>query len=84
MLLIDDILFAPARGIMWILEEIHQAAKEETVNETESITEQLRNLYLRLETRAITEAQFDEGERVLLDRLDLLEASRPEHAAISH
>jgi gas vesicle protein GvpG len=74
MLLIDDILFAPARGILWILEEIHQAVKEEMVNETESITEQLRNLYMALETHSISEAQFDSGEKLLLDRLDSIEA----------
>jgi hypothetical protein len=74
MLLLDDILFAPAHGILWIFEEIHQAAQEAMVSESESITEQLRNLYMALETHNITAEQFDAGEKVLLDRLDSLEA----------
>ncbi len=74
MLFLDDILFAPANGILWIFEEIHRAAQEEMVSETESITDALRNLYMALETHSITDAQFDAGEKVLLDRLDSIEA----------
>jgi hypothetical protein len=73
-LFLDDILFAPANGILWIFEEIHRAAQEEMVSETESITDALRNLYMALETHSITDAQFDAGEKVLLDRLDSIEA----------
>jgi hypothetical protein len=34
----------------------------------------LRNLYMQLETAQISEQQFDEQEKVLLDRLDQVEA----------
>jgi len=34
----------------------------------------LRNLYMQLETSRISEQQFDEQEKILLDRLDRLEA----------
>jgi hypothetical protein len=74
MFLVDNLLMAPARGLLWIFEEIHNAAEEELANESESITEQLRNLYLQLETDAITEQEFDTGEKILLDRLDVIEA----------
>ncbi len=73
-LLVDDILFSPVRGLFWIFREIHKAAQEERVNEAESITQQLRNLYMQLETAQISEQQFDEQEKVLLDRLDQVEA----------
>ncbi|MBZ5622280.1 MAG: gas vesicle protein GvpG [Acidobacteriia bacterium] len=76
MFLIDDILVAPARGVLWIFEEIHKAAEEELANESESITAQLRNLYLQLETDAITEKEFDTAEKILLDRLDAIEERR--------
>ncbi len=76
MFLIDDILLAPARGVLWIFEEVHKAAQEEMANESESITAQLRNLYLQLETEAITEQEFDTGEKLLLDRLDAIEERR--------
>ena len=74
MLLVDDLLFSPVRGILWIFREIHNAAREEMANEPESISQQLRNLYMQLETNAISEQQFETQEKVLLDRLDEIEA----------
>lgn len=41
-------------------------------NETEEITAQLRELYMMLETGRLTEAEFDEQEGPLLDRLDAI------------
>ena len=73
MLLVDDILFSPARGLLWIFREIHNAAQKEMVGEEESITEQLRLLYMQLETDRISMQQFDAEEKVLLDRLDAVE-----------
>src|SRR5713226_9085855 len=79
MLLVDDLLFSPCKSILWIFREIHNAAREEMANEPESISQQLRNLYMQLETSAISEPQFDAQEKVLLDRLDEIEAqSGPE------
>jgi hypothetical protein len=80
MFLIDDILLAPARGVLWIFEEIHKAAEEELANESESITAELRNLYLQLETDTITEKEFDMEEKILLDRLDAIEERRKSEA----
>ncbi|HYL36428.1 MAG TPA: gas vesicle protein GvpG [Bryobacteraceae bacterium] len=74
MLLIDDILLSPFRGILWIFREIHNTAREELDNEPESIAQQLRNLYMQLETNAISEQEFEQHEKVLLDRLDEIEA----------
>ena len=70
MLLVDDLLCSPVRGILWIFREIHNAAREEMAHEPESISQQLRNLYMQLETSAISEQQFETQEKVLLDRLD--------------
>jgi gas vesicle protein GvpG len=74
MLLVDDLLFSPVKGILWIFREIHNAAREELASEPESISQQLRNLYMQLETSAISEQQFDAQEKVLLDRLDEIDA----------
>lgn len=70
MLLVDDILFAPFKSLLWIFQEIYNATQQEMTNETDSITLQLSELYMMLETGKITEAEFDEKEKVLLDRLD--------------
>jgi hypothetical protein len=61
MLLVDDILLFPVHSIMWVFREI---------------TEQLRVLYMQLETGRITEAEFDAREKLLLDRLDAIESRR--------
>lgn len=70
MLLVDDILCFPVRSILWIFREIHNAAMEELENEPEEIAQQLRRLYMQLETGAISEAEFDAAEKPLLDRLE--------------
>lgn len=78
MLLVDDILASPVRGLFWIFRELHNAVQEEAVNEVENITQQLGELYMMLETGKISEAEFDERETVLLDRLDALEGDETE------
>lgn len=72
MLLVDDILCFPVRSILWIFREIHNAAVEELENEPEAIAQQLRRLYMQLETGALTEAEFAAEEKQLLDRLEEL------------
>jgi hypothetical protein len=72
MFLVDDILMAPARGLLWIFKEIHHAVEEEQANEAEAITTKLSELYMMLETGQMTEAEFDAAERALLDRLDAI------------
>jgi len=70
MLIIDNILLSPVRGILWIFRELHNAARKEIENEAESITAELSELYMMLETGKITESEFDTREKELLDRLD--------------
>ena len=72
MFLIDDILLAPARGLLWVFKEIHRAAEEEQANEADAITAKLSELYMMLETGQMTEAEFDAAEKALLDRLDAI------------
>ena len=81
MFLIDDILLAPAKGVLWVFQEIHDAAQQELAGESETITAALSELYMRLETEQITEAEFDAQETTLLDRLDRLHAEEKAAAA---
>ena len=76
MLLVDDLLLAPFGGLLWIVEKIHDAAQQEMAHEEEAITEELRQLYLKLEAKQIAEADFDARERELLDRLDAIRESQ--------
>jgi hypothetical protein len=76
MFLVDDILLSPVKGVLWVFKEIHDAAQQELAGESETITASLSELYMRLETSQITEAEFDAQEKTLLDRLDRLQAER--------
>jgi len=83
MFLVDDLLLSPVKGILWVFREIHDAAQQELAGESEAITAALSELYMRLETGQITEAEFEAQEKVLLDRLDRLqekETAPPEPA----
>jgi len=80
MLIVDDILFFPVRSILWIFRELHNVAQNEIANESEAITTQLSELYMELETGRITEAEFDQRENALLDRLDEIEAGGRDEA----
>ena len=73
MLLIDDILLLPFRGLMCVFREIHNAAQQEVANDAQAIRTELRELYMMLETGRITEEEFDDREKALLDRLEELE-----------
>ena len=73
MLLVDDILFFPVHSILWIFREISKIAHEELDGEGQMVNEQLRLLYMQLETGRITEEQFDAEEQRLLDRLDAID-----------
>ena len=81
MFLIDDILLSPIKGILWVFQEIDDAAQEDQAGEGDRITAQLSELYMKLETGQITEAEFDAQEKVLLDRLDRIQATATRIAA---
>ena len=74
MFFVDDLLMSPIKGVLWVFKEIHDAAEQELAGEGEAITAALSELYMKLETGLITEEQFDAQEKVLLDRLDRLQA----------
>jgi hypothetical protein len=75
MFLVDDILLAPFKGLVWVFEEIRDAADQERGAEADEITLELQRLYTTLESGKITEAEFDLKEAELLDRLDQIQES---------
>ena len=76
MLLIDDILLFPVNSICWVFREIGEIAQKELAGEVESITQQLRMLYMQLETGRMNEEAFAAEEKMLLDRLEAIENRR--------
>ena len=73
MVLVDDLLKLPFTGLVWIARQVQNAAQEELANETESVTAELSDLYMRLETGRISEEEFAGEEKTLLDRLDRMQ-----------
>jgi gas vesicle protein GvpG len=71
-LLIDDLICAPGKFVLWILRQVHEAAKKELEQESEHITLELAELHRHLESGMIREPEFDARERELLDRLEEL------------
>ncbi len=74
MLFIDDLLLSPFKGLMWVFREINDVVEKERDGEGATVTRALSELYLRLDSGAITEDEFTAEETRLLDRLDAIEA----------
>lgn len=72
MLIIDNVLGAPARGLMFVLKEIHKAVQAERADEKRRVMAELKNLHRHFDEGLMTAGEFDEQERMLLDRLDNL------------
>lgn len=73
MIIIDTVLAAPARGLVFILEKIKEAVDEEMEAEKRAIMNDLTALHRAFDAAAITQAEFDAREQKLLDRLDRLQ-----------
>jgi hypothetical protein len=73
MFIIDDLLLSPVKLAIKLAEQIMDMAEEELYGE-DKIKEELLKLQLMLETAEITEEQYKEAERALMDRLE--EAAR--------
>lgn len=68
MFIIDDLLLAPARGLIYIFKEIARRVEEELYDEA-AILKQLVSLQRSLEFGEITGEEYDQAEEKLLDRL---------------
>lgn len=71
--LLDDILLAPVKGIRFIARQIHEQAMGELLDK-EGVRQELRELYMGLETGRITEEEFQEREKTLVERLEQIQA----------
>ena len=70
--LIDDILLAPIKGIVWIAEKIRDVALEELEDTPEKLQRELLDLQMALEAEQITEAEHQKKEKDILERLEAL------------
>ena len=70
--LLDDILLAPIKGVVWIGKKIEEVVKRET-NDKSKIQEQLLELQMRLELEEITESEYEKEEKKLLADLNRIQ-----------
>lgn len=69
MFLIDDILFAPLKGVVALGKKIDEVVEREHTGEG-AIKRQLMELQLQFELDEIDEEEYDRREDELLERLD--------------
>lgn len=67
--LLDDILFAPVNGVVWLAEQIKEAAEADMFDGSK-IRESLLALQMKLELEEITEEEYQERETELMERMD--------------
>lgn len=83
MSLIVDILTAPVlgpiRGVYWLAEKLADVAEGELLDE-DRVREELLELQMRLEMGEITEDEYGEQEKVLMERLNAIREEKSKRA----
>jgi len=74
--LIDDILLAPIKGIVWIAEKVRDMALEELEDTPEKLQRELLDLQMTFETEEITEAEYEKKEKDILERMEVLKKTK--------
>ena len=76
MFIIDDILLAPVKGVVYIAKKIHELAEEELVDSEEKLKRELLDLQMLFETDQINEEEYQKGENDILERLSALKEKK--------
>jgi len=69
MFIVDDILLAPLKGVIWLGRKLNEVVEKELSDEG-LIKEKLMQLQLRFELDEISEEEYNRQEKELLARLD--------------
>ena len=80
--LLDDILFAPIKGLAFIARKLQDTAMEEFLGQ-DDVRQKLRELYMSLETEKISKEEFDKQEEELVERLEEIQALKAERREAS-
>ena len=73
MFLLDDILLSPMKAIMAIGRQVQESAERDMKDQEKAILADLTELHQLLESKSISDEQFDQRENSLLDRLDAIQ-----------
>ena len=77
MFLIDNILLAPLKGVVWLGKKIDEVVEKE-FSDQGRIKEELMHLQLRFEMDEISEEEYKRQEKELLERLDAIRKAKEE------
>lgn len=75
--IIDDILFAPVNGLIWLAEKINEVAERE-ISDEGRIKEKLMEAQLKFELDEISEEEYAGIENELISRLDAVRKAKEE------
>jgi len=70
-------VLGPIRGVYWLAKKVTEAAEEELLDEGR-VRGELMELQMRLEMGEITEEEYDEQERVLVERINAIREAKVE------
>jgi uncharacterized membrane protein YfbV (UPF0208 family) len=70
--LIDDILLAPLKGVVWIGKKINEVAEKEQLSNEGEIKEKLMELQFKFELDEIDVEEYDRQEKEILEQLDAI------------
>jgi len=73
MFIIDDILLAPVKGLLYVFKEIHKIAEEELEDTPEKLKKELLRLQMLFETDQINEEEYSKREKNILERISALQ-----------
>jgi hypothetical protein len=72
MFLLDDILFAPVKGLAAVCRKVQDAARQDLENQEKECMTTLGELHRRLEMAEIDEQEFDLQENRILEHMESL------------
>jgi hypothetical protein len=75
MFLLDSILLAPLKGVIWMGQKLGDMAEKE-LSDKGRIKEELMRLQLQFELDEISQVEYEQKENELLDRLDAITNSQ--------
>lgn len=78
MFIIDDIVLAPLKGIIFIGNKIDELIQKE-ISDEGRIKERLMELQLKFELDEITTEEYDQREAELLDMIEKIRANKENH-----
>lgn len=75
--LLTSPVLGPIRGVHWLAAKVTEAAESEVLDE-DKVRGELMELQIRLEMDEITEEEYEERERWLVERLNAIREAKAE------